>query len=113
MAVIKVFRMRRGDLQAYYYASVVDSDDVAVDLTGASAVFSMRSVDGTLKIDRKAAVITAATSGYLEYRWASGDTDTAGEYYIEFEITPSSGGKFTLPAYDKAVVIITDDLDTQ
>lgn len=113
MPVIAPFRIRLNDLQPYYYIQVKDSDDNVVDLTGATAVFSMRTVDGTLKINRASATIPAGTSGYAHYVWQSGDTDTSGTYYIEFEITPSSGGKFTLPAYDKAVVIIQDDLDAQ
>lgn len=111
MSVIKVLKLRLNDLQPYYYASIVDSDGTAVSLSGATAVFSMRTVDGTLKVNRQSATISDATNGYLHYVWQSGDTDTAGSYYIEFEITPASGGKFTVPAYDKAVVEIIDDLD--
>ncbi len=106
--------LKRNDLQPYYRVKVEDSDGNAVDLTGADIVCTMKAPGGTLKIDRQSTgiVITAAASGEFEYRWQAGDTDTAGKYQIEFEITPASGGKFTVPGKGEAVVIIQESLDT-
>jgi hypothetical protein len=75
----------------------------------------MRLQDGTLKLDRQSAGIniTDAAGGEFEYRWQAGDTDTVGRHEIEFEITPASGGKFTVPASERAYVIIRDSLDAQ
>lgn len=108
-------RLKRNDLQPYYYAQVKDAAGNPVDLTAAAIVCTMRATDGTLKIERQSAgiSITEAANGKFEYRWQSGDTDMAGKYFIEFEITPQSGGKFTVPADSSAVVLVTDSLDAQ
>lgn len=114
MAAPAVLYLRANDLQPYYYAQIIDSSGDAVDLTGASAVFTMKEQDGSIKVNRQSAVITNATSGLLEYRWQTGNTNAAGAYYIEFEVTPASGGKFTVPdRTTKAKVVIEQDLDSQ
>jgi len=108
--------MKRYDLQPYYYAQVVDSDGDVIDLTGATIRCTMKSLGGTVVINRgtTGVTITNATEGYFEYRWQSGDTDALGTYHIEFEITPAAGGKYTLPAKpdEKALVHIVKSLDT-
>lgn len=111
-----ILRLKKKDLQPYYYAQVKDAGGNAVDLTGASIVCTLKDVEaGTLKIDRKSTGINVsdAAGGQFEYRWQSGDTDVVGKYFIEFEITPAAGGKFTVPVDSPAVVLITDSLDAQ
>lgn len=110
------FYLKKNDLQPYYPAQVKDSYDAAVDITGATIYCTMKSLStGTVKINRQATGINIsdATNGKFEYRWQSGDTNTAGRYAIEFEINPVSGGKFTVPAGDIAPVQIKESLDTQ
>jgi hypothetical protein len=112
----KTLRLRQNDLQPYYRAKVEDSDGSAVDLTGASIVCTMKARGGSVKIDRQNAGIniTGAAAGEFEYRWQAGDTDTVGPYDVEFEISPQSGGKFTVPAKaGEAEVIIAASLDSQ
>ncbi len=98
------------DLQPYYQFAVD-----GIDLTGTNFVCSMRNnITGQIKINRATVgcVITSATAGQAEYRWQVGDTDTAGVYSIEFEFTPITGGKFTVPGEGMvATVIITPDID--
>lgn len=115
MPVIKKLTIKKNDLQPYYYIQVKDSAGAVVDITDATIYFSMKTIDGVLKINRTQvtpAWITDPTNGKFEYRWSSGDTDTVGTYYIEAEINPQAGGKFTLPTDNSAVVEIIDDLDT-
>ena len=115
----KILKITRYDLQPYYLVKVVNSDGSVIDITGATIYCTMKSVDGTVKIDRQTAGIniTDAAAGEFEYRSQSGDTDTLGEYWIEFEINPLSGGKFTMPSTDvekdKAKVIVLESLDDQ
>lgn len=104
------------DLQPYYFIQAKDQDGV-INLTGASIVCTMKTADlVTTKISRQSAgiTITNATNGLFEYRWISGDTDTLGIYYIEFEVNPSSGGKYTLPqpSEGRAEVHIVNSLDS-
>ncbi len=115
---IKKLQLHTNDLQPYYRVTVKDSDSNLIDLTGATVVCTMKeSANGAVKINRQSAGIVIANQttnkGEFEYRWQTGDTNTAGSYNIEFEITPQSGGKFTLPSPDQgqAVVPIVADYD--
>ena len=113
---IPPFYIKQHDQQPYYFAQVVGADGDPVDLAGASIVCTMKQRDGTLKIDRKDAGInvTSESNGDFEYQWSGSDTNIVGKNYIEFECTPGSGGKFTVPANpnDRAVVYVMKSLDT-
>ncbi len=88
------------DLQPKYFVTVQDSTGGAVDITGATIRTSMRLDNSTaLTINRSTAgiTLTASSIGQFEYAWQAGDTDSTGLFSIEFEVTPSAGGKFTLP----------------
>jgi len=111
---IEVLNIKQHDLQPYYRSKVVDSDGIAVDCTGASAVFTMVDSTGTIVINRSPNVtFTNAALGEMEYRWSGTDTDITGKYSIEFEVTPLTGGKFTVPVTEKAPVKIWPSLDDQ
>lgn len=92
--------------------AILRRGDNVVNLTTATQVtFKMRPIRGVeLKVDSTADV-TAATSGAVEYRWAAGDTDTAGEYLAEWEVTWSDGTTETFPTIDYDIVLISPDLD--
>jgi len=77
----------------------------AADLTGASAVFTMVDSSGNKKVDRAVCVVLPSTS-QVRYDWQSGDTDTAGVYYGEFEVTYSDGKVQTFPAKDRDFKIV-------
>lgn len=115
----KTLNIKKYDMQPHYFAKLVDMNG-AVDLTGASIVCTMKNqTTGNLKIDRQSAgiVIAAdqvANKGEFEYQWQAGDTDTCADFNIEFEITPSIGGKFTIPSNNTdnpAIVKINECLD--
>lgn len=112
-----ILYITQNDLQPYYYVTAQDQAGTAINLTGATIVCTMKNKRTlAVKIDRQSAgiSITGAAAGQFEYRWQSGDTDTAGEYNIEFEVTPTTGGKFTLPSKaHEAVVVIRQSLDSQ
>lgn len=113
---VKTLQITVNDLQPYYYFQVKDSDGT-VDLTGATLRLTFRNITtGTRKIDRAIdrITVTGAAQGTAEVRWLLGDTDTIGMYKIEVEITPSSGGKFTIPPKGEvALVEIVQSQDTQ
>lgn len=73
---------------------------IEVDLTGATATFTMVRDGGTTKkIDAEACVIApdqVADKGELQYNWSAGDLDTVGNYKGYITIT-SSGRPYTLP----------------
>jgi hypothetical protein len=104
--------MKQNDRRPYLQIAFTDSAGAAVDLTSAQAVyFSMRNkASGTVKVNRQAAVVTSATGGLVEYRWASGDTDTVGVYQAEFEIEWSTGVYETQPEDGYIMLEIVDDI---
>jgi hypothetical protein len=113
--MIKPLTITKNDFQPYYYFKAQDSTGAVIDLTGATIYCTMKHSSGTVKINRQTAgiVITNASAGEGEYHWQPGDTDMTGSYYIEIEINPLSGGKFTLPENEKAQIVVKDSLDTQ
>jgi hypothetical protein len=114
MSVAKL-ELKRDDLQPIFYVSHVDRNDDPVNLTGATIRCTMKDEEGTKKINRQTAgiTITDGAKGEFQYQWQSGDTDTPGLYYIEFEIEPATGGKFTIPSnsFETAQITIHESLD--
>ncbi len=118
-----VVQIKRNDLQPFVYFHFTDDADADIDLTGATIRVTMKDkLLDTLKIDRQTAGIkfdgTASGSdaddiaaGKGHYEWQANETNVAGLYYMEFEATPSAGGKFTLPVRKRLVVEILPDLD--
>jgi len=51
---------------------------------------------GSAKVDAGGSIADGA-GGVAQYQWASGDTDTAGEFEGEFEVTYSSGNVRSYP----------------
>ena len=90
------------------YTMIVRDQDGAVDLTGATVLFTMQNLStGTNKVEAQSASLITGVTGGIEYQWQAGDTDTAGEYGVEFEIT-TAGGVFTVPKSFTAKVIVED-----
>lgn len=116
--VTKEIRIKRNDTLPKVKIAVVQKDAdnpgvrTPVDLTGASATFTMITDTATpaIKVNAAAATITDATNGLIEYAWTSPNTDTSGDYLGEFEIT-IGGGKITLPNDNSLRIIIVDDFD--
>lgn len=104
------FYVKQNDTAPSIRATLKDGDDDAIDLTGASVRFHMRSIGGTsAKVDSAATIVTAA-SGIVQYDWVAADTDTVGTYQAEFEVTYSDTRIETFPNNGYIVVEITDDI---
>jgi hypothetical protein len=63
----------------------------------------------TAKVEEEATVVSA-TDGTVEYEWGATDTDTAGLYLAEFEVTFAGGIKRTFPGEDYLYVLVKEDL---
>lgn len=81
-----------------------------VDLTGATVKFCMRPKGNPTPKVNASATIVDATTGRVEYGWVTADTDTAGTYEAEFEVTFSGGSKQTFPTQGYIEVTIVDDI---
>jgi hypothetical protein len=104
------FVIRKGDRLPELTATLKDSAGLAVDLTAATLEFHMRAVaGGTPKVDA-AATVVSPSAGTVKYVWATADTDTAGSYYGEFEVTFGDGRKQSFPNPGYITISVTDEL---
>lgn len=91
------FYIKQNDTSPAWQVTLKDAAGNAVDVTGATVVFSMEDAFGTAKINEAAATIVTAASGVVSYSWSAGDTDTAGDFFGEFEVTYADSTVETFP----------------
>ena len=106
------FAIKRKATRPYLRLLVKDKDGNAFDFTGAvSATFMMYDSDGTQILSAAATIATPVTSGILIYQWAAGDTDLAGEFRAEFDVSYGAGDTLTIPVRGNLVIQIYEDLN--
>lgn len=104
------FWIKQGDTAPDIEATLEDSSGSAVDLTNASSVdFHMMDSAGNVTVDA-AGTITDAANGKVKYNWASGDTDEAGTFQAEWEVTWSDSSTETFPNHDNLIISITSEI---
>lgn len=104
------FSIKQNDTSPSLQATLKDASLNPIDLTGATVMFHMKSVDGTIKVDRQMTVTNAA-GGVVQYDWQSGDTDTVGTYYVEFEVTYADSSVETFPNNGNRAVSVVRELN--
>jgi hypothetical protein len=107
------FVIKQNDTMPYLEATLSD-DNGPVDLTGASVKLAMKPLarcgqTSALKF-KKAGVVVTPASGVVRYQWGAGDTDTAGNFQAEFEVTFADGGVRTFPSTGYIPVTVTPEL---
>lgn len=105
------FTIKRNDRLPELEVICKDADGNVVDLTAAdSAKFLMKATNGsTPKVDA-AATITSPSAGRIKYSWAASDTDTAGTYNGEFEVSFPGPKLETFPNSEYIAITIVADL---
>lgn len=106
---IEKFELTVKDLGPAYLVTIEERDGTVVDISGATIVCTMRPKDGSTPIIDRSAVgisITDGPNGQFKREWQSGDSDLAGLYNIEFEVSPLSGGKMTFPRRGQGTAVI-------
>ena len=91
-------------------ATLTDGAGAVVDLTSATVRFLMRAKNATSAKVAAAATIVNAAGGVVKYTWTGTDTDTAGRYLAEFEVT-IGGKKQSFPNDRYIDVVVLKDLD--
>jgi len=104
------FSIKQNDTSPSLQATLKDASLNPIDLTGATVMFHMKSVDGTVKVDRQM-TITNEAGGVVQYDWQSGDTDTVGTYYVEFEVTYADSSVETFPNNGNRAVSVVRELN--
>lgn len=103
------FRIKRGDTSpALEYTLGIHAEGGAV-LAGAAATFHMKALGGSAAKVDAAATITD-DDGVLVYEWDAADTDTAGVFLAEFEVTYADDSVETFPGDGWITVTVGVDL---
>ena len=90
------FVIKQFDTLPILSATLLDADDNAVNLAGATIRFIMRTPDDAVLINAPA-VIVDAFNGKVQYAWQLNDTKFNGQYLGEFKVTFSDGSVETWP----------------
>ena len=99
--------VKRGDTRPALTANLSTAAG-PIDLTGATVRFVMGN-PGEAAVVNAAATIVDAAAGTVRYSWLPADTDTAGMWRAEWEITWPDGVQ-TVPADGYDLVRIVSDL---
>lgn len=104
------FYIKQNDTSPAMLATLQDANGNAINLTGASVRFHMRSIGGGNPVVDAAATVVTAASGIVRYNWVAADTDTVGTYQAEFEVTYADASIETFPNDGYIAVQIIDDI---
>lgn len=95
--------IKQGDTRHAIRATLKTVDGVPIDLTGAKIIFKMSNRYEGLTINREAAY---ETDGKVHFVFEGAETDKAGMYEAEFEVTYTDGRVETFPHSGKIQVYI-------
>jgi hypothetical protein len=105
------FNIKRGDRLPSIRATLAAGGEV-VNLAGATVVKFILAPKGGGPVKVKAnAVVVNAAQGLVRYDWAAADTDTAGQFQGEWEVTWADGKPQTFPTASYHSIDILADLD--
>jgi hypothetical protein len=95
------FTLKRGDSRPVLVRQLLDGSLLPIDLTDADAVYFLMELkasthDGTPAV-RALCTIPDAAQGIVQWTPTTSDTQVAGQYDAEFEITWASGEVETIP----------------
>ena len=105
--------IKKGSTLPALTASLVDANNVAVNLTTATTVtMIMRSQSGSQPKISKVASVVSAAAGTVSYSWTAQDTDTAGRYDVEWLVSWASGDLQRFPIQGYQSISIEEDLSS-
>lgn len=111
MAALTDFYIKQNDTREPVIATCQDENGAAEDLTGATVKFHMTGpVPATTSKVNSAGALVDAANGVVKYQWIAADTNTAGDFNAEFQITFSDARVKTYPNTANFTVHVTPDL---
>lgn len=92
------FTIKQNDQLPELTVTLSDAQSQTIDLTSATSVLFIMNVKGSsVNKVNSAAEIVDADGGIVKYVWLEGDTDTAGNFTGEFQVTYSDDRIETFP----------------
>jgi len=105
------FYIKQNDTRPELDIFLRDDKDRSINITGATVKFSMRNAStNVVKISLAAVTTVSSTAGRVKYSFTASDTDTAGNFDGEFQVTFIAGQIETFPNDGYIKVIVTDDV---
>lgn len=104
------FYIKQNDTSPSLAAILRDANGDAIDLTGATVVYSMQDKYSQILVNEQPVVITDAVNGTVRYDWQAGDTVEVGELRGEFEVTFNNGRIQTFPNAGHITINVTKEL---
>ena len=106
------FEIKENDTSPALEGIVRDGFGSPIDLTGATIVLNTRlRPGGAVKVNGGSmGTVGSAVNGRVKYSWQASDTDTAGIYEAEIQITFSGGLIRTVPRKGYFIVDVSDDI---
>lgn len=106
------FYWKQGDSAPAIAEQLLDGLGAPVVLTGATVKFMMWAPGETAVKVNAAATITDAALGKVSFTPSAAQTDTPGDYLVEWQVTFGGGAIETFPNSDWQKVRVKDDIAT-
>lgn len=91
------FVIKQGDTAPRLVGELIDGDGNAVNVHGAAVALHLHGLTVENDTSKTAVVLAGDPSSTVYYDWAAGDTDDAGYYAGEWQVTYSNGQIETFP----------------
>ncbi len=101
--------IKRGDTRSCIKAVLINSDGDPTDLAGCEVRYHMVALN-RFNVLNRTIHIENAEKGEVWMVWQPGDTDVAGVYRAEFEVTHPDGRRETYPNSGYISIQILEDL---
>lgn len=90
--------IKQGDLEPAIEANLQYADGTPVDVTGKTVTFKWRNRDDdAAAIQTGTATVVDGPTGHVKYDWQTGETDTPGPFYAEWDVVISGARTLTFP----------------
>jgi hypothetical protein len=104
------FIIKQNDTSPALLARLVKPDRTAADVSGAAVLFHLRNKRNRNTVLIAPAAVVDGPTGVVRYDWAVGDTQTAGDYEGEFQVTYVDTTVETFPNEGYMEIIIPAEL---